>query len=101
RTRVRFPPPPYSNRRQLMAFVAMLSYGRSRAARVHLEANIVRTRARRSDLRRSVMDRGGRDPLVDRVPDLAIGRARPRTTRRAFRDRLARVERAFVSARPS
>ena len=64
-----------------MAFLAVLGYGRLRAARVYLEAITDRTRPARSDLRRDVVDCGGRDAFVDRVPDLAPDWARACTTR--------------------
>src|SRR5712691_10032260 len=77
--------------RRLMAFLAVRGYGRLRAARVYLEAITDRTRTARSDLRRDVVDCGGRDAFVDRVPDLAPDWARACTTRGEFRDRLARA----------
>ena len=84
-----------------MAFVAMLNYGRLRAARAYVEAAIGRARTPRSGLRRDVVDRGGRDAFLDRVPDLAPRRARSCPARCQFRNRLARTECACVSARPS
>jgi hypothetical protein len=51
------------------------------APRVYMEATVDRARIPRSDVRRDVMDRGGRDTLMGRVPDLAPGWGRACTAR--------------------
>jgi hypothetical protein len=94
-------PPPYSVGASRMALAAILSYGRSRAARALVEAAFGGARIPRSDFRRDVMDRGGGDPLMGRVPNLAPGRAPSRPPRGDFRHRLARAECTGVSPRPS
>ena len=84
-----------------MAFVLMLSYGHPSGFRVYVEAAVARAGCPRARLCSRLVDRGGRDTFLDRVPDLAPGWARPCKARREFRDRLARAECTRVSARPS
>jgi hypothetical protein len=84
-----------------VAFVPMLRYGRPSGFRAHVEAVVARAGRARPRLCSRLVDRGGRDAFLDRVPDLAPGWTRACKARGEFRDRLARAECACVSARPS
>jgi len=79
----------------------MLRYGRQSGLHTYVEAAVARAGRPRPRLRSRLVDRGGRDTFLDRVPDLAPRWARPCTARGEFRDRLARTECTRVSARPS
>jgi hypothetical protein len=79
----------------------MLRYGRPSGFRAHVEAVVTRVGLARPRPCGRLVDCGGRDALVDRVPDLAPGWTRPSTARREFRDRVARAKCACVPPRPS
>src|SRR5258705_8464724 len=79
----------------------MLRYGRPSGFLAHVEAVVTRVGLARPRPCGRLVDCGGRDALVDRVPDLAPGWTRPCTARGELRDRLARAECTRVSARPS